>query len=46
MTEIGVQPHRWTYGHLPRSGEPVRRCEECGSAEVYYLDDLDEETKA
>jgi hypothetical protein len=42
----GCSPHGWTYSHLPRSGEPVRRCDQCGRAEVYYLDDLAEEMEA
>ena len=32
--------HRWSYGRLPRSGEPYRECIICARVEVYYLDDL------
>lgn len=32
--------HQWQYSKLPRSGEPVRYCDRCDRAEVYYLDDL------
>jgi hypothetical protein len=32
--------HAWQYSKLPRSGEPVRYCDRCDRAEVYYLDDL------